>query len=83
MRSAILAAPEGVQRSEPTSPRQALAAAGSTSRLVAPLPWRVQAYDHLGRGDTVTIDRGSRHAVPHNRSGPAPGSRGAGPPPRR
>lgn len=53
---AFLVAPEGIEQVELTEPWQAVLAAGGTPRLVSTDSGRVQAYNHLDRGDTFVVD---------------------------
>ena len=53
---AFLVAPEGVEQVELTEPWQAVLEAGGTPRLVSTDSGRVQAYNHLDRGDTFEVD---------------------------
>ena len=56
-RIAFLVANEGVEQVELTDPWEAVRRAGGEPLLVAPRPGRVQAFDHLDRADTFTVDR--------------------------
>jgi len=49
---AFLVANEGVEQVELTSPWQAVEAAGGTPVLIAPEKGKVQAFEHLDKGDT-------------------------------
>ncbi|MCX5215883.1 type 1 glutamine amidotransferase [Kitasatospora sp. NBC_00240] len=53
---AFLVAPEGVEQAELTEPWQAVREAGGTPRLVSTQSGRVQAFNHLDRGDTFHVD---------------------------
>ena len=53
---AFLVAPEGVEQVELTEPWQAVLEAGGTPRLVSTESGRIQAYNHLDRGDTFEVD---------------------------
>lgn len=53
---AFLVAPEGVEEPELTSPWQAVVEAGGTPRLVSTRPGKVQAFNHLDRGDVFEVD---------------------------
>ncbi|MET7493439.1 type 1 glutamine amidotransferase domain-containing protein [Streptomyces sp900116325] len=53
---AFLVAPEGVEQIELTGPWQAVREAGGAPRLVSTRSGRVQAYNHLERGDSFPID---------------------------
>jgi protease I len=55
-RIAFLTANEGVEQVELTEPWQAVERAGGTPVLVALEPGRVQAFQHLDRGDTFAVD---------------------------
>jgi protease I len=56
-RIAILVANEGVEEVELTSPRDALREAGADIDLLAPEDGKIQAFNHLDKGDTFTPDR--------------------------
>ncbi|WP_329129928.1 type 1 glutamine amidotransferase [Streptomyces sp. NBC_01476] len=56
MRTAFLVAPEGVEQIELTSPWQALTETGETPQLVSTAPGRIQAFNHLDKGDTFPVD---------------------------
>ena len=53
---AFLVAPEGVEQVELTQPWQAVIEAGGTPRLVSTSDGSVQAFNHLDRADTFTVD---------------------------
>ncbi|GAA3443780.1 type 1 glutamine amidotransferase domain-containing protein [Planomonospora venezuelensis] len=53
---AFLVAPEGVEQVELTEPWKAVEQAGGTPRLISTEPGSVQAFNHLDRGDTFTVD---------------------------
>jgi protease I len=53
---AFLVAPEGVEQLELTEPWQAVQEAGGTPRLVSTESGKVQAFNHLDRGDTFAVD---------------------------
>ena len=53
---AFLVAPEGVEQVELTEPWQAVLEAGGTPRLVSTESGRIQAYNHLDRGETFEVD---------------------------
>jgi len=50
-------ATEGVEQVELTEPWKAVEAAGGTPELVSVEPGEVQAFNHLDKADTFTIDR--------------------------
>jgi protease I len=52
---AFLAA-EGVEQVELTEPWQAVEEAGGTPELISVEPGQVQAFNHLDKGDTFTVD---------------------------
>ncbi|MGW4379788.1 type 1 glutamine amidotransferase domain-containing protein [Kitasatospora sp. NPDC004531] len=56
MTVAFLAAPEGTEQVELTSPWQAVEEHGGTPRLVSTKAGKIQAFDHLDRADTFTVD---------------------------
>jgi protease I len=53
---AFLVANEGVEQIELTDPWKAVEAAGGVPRLIAPKPGRVQAFKHLDKADTFSVD---------------------------
>ncbi|MEH0417232.1 type 1 glutamine amidotransferase domain-containing protein [Streptomyces sp. B21-083] len=55
MRIAFLTAPEGVEQIELTDPWQAVADAGGEPVLVSTEQGRVQAFNHLDKGDTFPV----------------------------
>ncbi|EME23065.1 type 1 glutamine amidotransferase domain-containing protein [Rhodococcus triatomae] len=55
-RVAFLVAPEGVEQVELTKPWEAVSEAGGSPTLVSTKPGRVQAFEHLDRGDTFQVD---------------------------
>jgi protease I len=57
VRTAFLVAPEGVEQIELTSPWEALTETGETPQLVSTEPGRVQAFNHLDKGDTFPVDQ--------------------------
>lgn len=56
MRIAFLTAPEGVEQVELTEPWQAALAAELDPVLVSTSLGRVQAFHHLDKADTFTVD---------------------------
>ncbi|MFD7401742.1 type 1 glutamine amidotransferase domain-containing protein [Streptomyces sp. NPDC059866] len=56
MRIAFLTAPEGVEQVELTDPWQAAVEAGHDPVLVSTKPGEVQAFHHLDKADTFTVD---------------------------
>jgi protease I len=54
---AFLVATEGIEQVELTEPWQAVQAAGGTPKLVAPEAGKVQAFNHLDKGDTFPVDQ--------------------------
>jgi len=65
-RVAFLVANEGVEQIELTEPWQAVKRAGGTPRLVAPEAGKVQAFNHLDKGDTFNVDETVESASPDN-----------------
>jgi len=63
---AFLVANEGVEQIELTEPLQAVKQAGGTPRLVAPEGRKVQAFNHLDKGDTFEVDETVESASPDN-----------------
>ena len=53
---AFLVAGEGVEQIELTEPWKAVQDAGGTPRLVSLAPGKVQAFNHLSKGDTFPVD---------------------------
>ncbi|TDB88061.1 type 1 glutamine amidotransferase [Actinomadura sp. KC216] len=53
---AFLCAPEGTEQVELTEPWAAVQQAGGTPRLISTAPGRIQAFNHLDRGDTFPVD---------------------------
>jgi protease I len=53
---AFLVASEGIEQVELTEPWRAVQEAGGIPRLVAPTTDDVQAYNHLDKGDTFSVD---------------------------
>lgn len=53
---AFLAAPEGVEQVELTEPWRAVQEGGGTPRLVTTSGETIQAFNHLDRADTFTVD---------------------------
>jgi protease I len=56
-RVAFLVAPEGVEQVELTEPWQAVEAAGGQPELVSTDSGTIQAFNHLDKADTFTVDR--------------------------
>ncbi len=61
---AFLVANEGVEQLELTEPWQAVKQAGGTPKLVAPEGGKVQAFNHLDKGDTFDVDATVDSAAP-------------------
>lgn len=57
LRIAFLTSNEGVEQVELTTPWQAVKDAGGTPELIAPEGGKVQAFNHLDKGDTFTVHR--------------------------
>jgi protease I len=53
---AFLVATEGIEQVELTEPWKAVEQAGATPRLVAPEAGKVQAFNHLDKADTFSVD---------------------------
>jgi protease I len=68
-RVAFLVANEGVEQVELTEPLEAVRGAGATIDLIAPGAGRVQAFNHLDKGDTFTPDRSLEDADPSEYDG--------------
>ena len=58
-RVAFLVANEGVEQAELSQPWQAVTDAGGTPELLAPQDGKVQAFNHLDKGDV--LQRRPRH----------------------
>ncbi len=56
-RIAFLVAPEGAEQVELTEPWRAVEEAGGTPELVSDRPGQIQAFNHLDRGDTFSVDK--------------------------
>jgi protease I len=56
-RVAFLVAPEGAEQVELTEPWKAVEQAGGTPELLSTEDGEVQAFNHLDKGDTFTVDR--------------------------
>jgi protease I len=56
-RIAFLVAPEGVEQVELTEPWKAVESEGGTPELISLEEGEVQAFNHLDKGDTFTVDR--------------------------
>jgi protease I len=54
---AFLVAPEGVEQVELTEPWKAVKSAGGTLELLSTASGKVQAFNHLEKGDTFPVDR--------------------------
>ena len=54
---AFLVAPEGIEQVELTEPWKAVEDAGGTPELVSTDPGEVQAFNHLDKADTFTVDK--------------------------
>ena len=55
-RVAFLVAPEGIEQVELTEPWKAVEAAGAQPELISPEQGKVQAFNHLDKGDTFEVD---------------------------
>ncbi|TDD31816.1 type 1 glutamine amidotransferase [Actinomadura sp. KC06] len=53
---AFLCAPEGTEQVELTEPWAAVEQAGGTPRLISTASGRIQAFNHLDKGDTFPVD---------------------------
>src|SRR5688572_25975054 len=54
---AFLVAPEGTEQVELTEPWKAVEDAGGTAELLSTDSGEVQAFNHLDKGDTFSVDR--------------------------
>ncbi len=68
-RIAFLVAQEGVEEVELTKPWQAVEQAGGTPELIAPESGEVQAFNHLDKGSTFTVDKILTEARPEDYDG--------------
>ena len=68
-RIAFLAAPEGVEQVELTEPWSAVERAGGTPELISTEQGEIQAFNHLDKGDTFTVDRTVADATPDDYAG--------------
>jgi deglycase len=66
---AFLVAQEGVEEVELTKPWQAVERAGGTPVLVAPESGEVQAFNHLDKGSTFSVDEALEDARPREYDG--------------
>jgi protease I len=64
-RIAILAT-DGVEQAEMTEPRKALEAAGAITELVSPAKGKLQAWQHMEKGDKFPVDVALDAADPNN-----------------
>ena len=61
---AFLVNTEGVEQVELTAPWDAVEEAGGIPQLVAPEPGKIQAFNHLDKGDTFPVDVALEEADP-------------------
>jgi protease I len=61
---AFLVAPEGVEQVELTEPWKAVEDAGGTPKLVSLKSGKIQAFNHLDRADSFTVDEAVAKASP-------------------
>ena len=66
---AFLVAPEGIEQVELTEPWAAVEKAGGTPRLLSTQSGRVQAFNHLDKGDTFDVDAVVADADPETYDG--------------
>ena len=66
---AFLCAAEGVEEIELTEPWHAVEEAGGTPLLVSPEPGNVQAFNHLDKGGSYTVDLTAAEADPEEFDG--------------
>ncbi len=59
---AFLAANEGTEQVELTEPWKAVEQAGGTPELISIEPGQIQAFNHLDKGDTFTVDHTASEA---------------------
>jgi protease I len=60
---AFVVANEGVEQVELTAPWKAVVDAGGTAQLIAPKEGKVQAFQHLDKGDTFDVDATTQDAA--------------------
>jgi protease I len=61
---AFLTAQEGIEEVELTEPWKAVEDAGATPKLIAPESGEIQAFNHLDKGSTYTVDQSLEDADP-------------------
>lgn len=61
---AFLTAQEGIEEVELTEPWKAIKDAGATPKLIAPESGEIQAFNHLDKSSTYTVDRSLEDADP-------------------
>jgi protease I len=61
---AFLTAQEGIEEVELTEPWKAVKDAGATPKLIAPESGQIQAFNHLDKGSTYTVDQSLEDADP-------------------
>ncbi|HEY5288346.1 MAG TPA: type 1 glutamine amidotransferase domain-containing protein [Solirubrobacteraceae bacterium] len=61
---AFLTAQEGIEEVELTEPWKAIKDAGATPRLIAPESGEIQAFNHLDKSSTYTVDQALEDADP-------------------
>jgi protease I len=66
---AFLVAPEGIEQVELTEPWAAVEKAGGTPKLLSVEPGEVQAFNHLDKADTFTVDAVVADADPETYDG--------------
>jgi protease I len=68
-RIAFLVAPEGTEQVELTEPWEAVSSEGATPELVSTESGEVQAFNHLDKGDTFTVDHTVEDVTPADYDG--------------
>src|ERR687893_590657 len=68
-RVAFLVAPEGVEQVELTEPWKAVEQAGGRPELLSTESGEIQAFNHLDKADTFTVDRQVSEASPDDYDG--------------
>jgi protease I len=66
---AFLVAMEGVEQVELTEPWKAIEQAGGEPMMIAPKSGEVQAYNHLDKADTFSVDQTAAQADPESFAG--------------
>jgi protease I len=68
-RIAFLAAPEGAEQIEVTTPWERIRRAGAQVEMLSLQPGEIQMFNHLDRGNTMPVDRTVQEATPDEYDG--------------